>query len=213
MNICSDNLKSEINHLKAVFVGQNHYPHQLVNRTISATLSPSPKTVKYEAAPIRISIPYIGKPSHQISRLLKRQVGIDTTFSTSTTLNNLLKANGRNQGNNKHINPKGVVYKVDCDCGESYIGETSRPISTRIKEHKTSTEKSDNKSAISDHILAHPHHKIQWTETTLLARNQTDFTKRKLTEAIHIKRYKPSINRDQGYHIPSAYDHIINQSQ
>ena len=103
--------------------------------------------------------------------------------------------------------------KVDCDCGESYIGETSRPISTRIKEHKTSTEKSDNKSAISDHILAHPHHKIQWTETTLLARNQTDFTKRKLTEAIHIKRYKPSINRDQGYHIPSAYDHIINQSR
>ena len=212
MNICSVNLQTEIDLLKKVFIDLNQYPAQLVNRTISATLSPQPKPLKHEAAPVRISIPYIGKPSHQISRLLKQQAGIECTVSTSTTLNNLLQANGRNQ-DNKTNNPKGVIYKIQCDCGDSYIGETMRPINTRVREHKSSKEKSDNKSAISDHIQANPNHNIQWTDVTILARNQNDFTKRKLTEAIHIKRYNPSINRDTGYQLSSAYDQLIYQTQ
>ena len=211
-NICTTNLEEEINHLKEVFVELNHYPSQLVNRTIAATLSPpSTKPPRPESAPVKISIPYIGKPSHQISRLLKQQAGIDTTFSTSSTINNLLQANGRKQPDTKKNNPKGVIYKIDCNCGQSYIGETSRPVNTRIKEHQTSTTKLDNKSAISEHIQANPNHQIKWTDFTILAKHQSDFTKRKLTEAINIKRYRPLINRDSGYFIHNAYDELINQ--
>ncbi|XP_046583490.1 uncharacterized protein LOC124290731 [Haliotis rubra] len=210
-NICSTNLHDEINHLKEVFVSLNHYPPQLVNRTIAATLSPSTTKIPLpESAPIKISIPYIGKPSHQISRLLKQQAGIDTTFSTAATINNLLQANGRKYPQTKKPNPKGVIYKIDCNCGHSYIGETSRPVNTRIKEHQTSTIKSDQKSAISDHIATHPNHQINWTDFTILATNQSDFTKRKITEGINIKRYRPLINRDQGYFIPTAYNELIN---
>jgi predicted GIY-YIG superfamily endonuclease len=28
------------------------------------------------------------------------------------------------------------VYNIPCDCGRYYIGETSRPLEVRIKEHK-----------------------------------------------------------------------------
>ncbi|XP_067650900.1 uncharacterized protein [Haliotis asinina] len=209
-NVCSIKLHEEINHLRDVFVNLNDYPPQLLNRKIAATLSPpTTKPSQPESAPIKISIPYIGKPSHQISRLLKQQAGIDTTFTTSVTINTLLQANGRKHPQAIKPNPKDVIYKIDCNCGHSYIGETSRPIDTRIKEHQKSTIKSDQKSAVSDHIAAHPDHQIYWTDYTILSKNQSDFTKRKITEAINIKRYRPLINRDQGYPIPTAYDEFI----
>ncbi|XP_067660298.1 uncharacterized protein [Haliotis asinina] len=212
-NICSANLHDEIEHLRKVFVERNHYPPEIVNRTIEATLSTPTKRPKPASAPIKISIPYVGKTSHQISRILKQQANIDTTFSASPSLNNLLNANGRKQPTVNSNNPKCVIYKINCDCGQSYIGETSRPIKTRVKEHRTSVTNSDSKSAISDHIKKTPNHQIEWSDITILANNQTDFTKRKLTEAIHIKRQKPTINRDQGYFIPSAYDPLLYQAQ
>ncbi|XP_067682687.1 uncharacterized protein [Haliotis asinina] len=131
----------------------------------------------------------------------------------SPSLNNLLNANGRKQPTVNSNNPKCVIYKINCDCGQSCIGETSRPIKIPVKEHRTSVSNSDSKSAISDHIKENPNHQIEWSDITILANNQTDFTKSKLTEAIHIKRQKPTINRDQGYFIPSAYDALLYQAQ
>ncbi|XP_067658286.1 uncharacterized protein [Haliotis asinina] len=185
-----------------------------VNRTIASTLSvtSTPLRTRTEPVPIKIPIPYIGKTSHQINRLLKQQAGIETTFSTPQTLTNLLQANGRNHSTSRKSNLKeDVVYKIDCNCGQSYIGGTSRPINTRVKEHQASTNKSDNKSAISEHIQSNPNHQINWTEYTLLSTNQTAFIKRKLTEAIHLERHRPRISRDHGYFIPSAYDELINE--
>ncbi|XP_067668405.1 uncharacterized protein [Haliotis asinina] len=185
-NICSTNLQEELNHLKDAFTGLNDYPPELVNRTIASTLSATstPPRTRTEPAPITISIPYTGKISHQISRLMKQHASIVTTFSTPQTLNNLLQANGRTHSKSRKSIHTGVVYKSDCNCGQSYIGETSRPINARVKEHQASTNKSDNKSAVSEHIQSSPNHQINWTEYTLLSTNQPDFTKRKLT--IHI---------------------------
>ncbi|XP_067671794.1 uncharacterized protein [Haliotis asinina] len=209
-NVSSIKLHEEINHLRDVFVNLNDYPPQPVNRKIAATLSPpTTKPSRPESAPIKISIPYIGKPSHQISRLLKQQAGIDTTFTTSVTINTLLQANGRKHPQAIKPNPKDVIYKIYCNCGHSNIGETSRPVDTSIEEHQKSTIKSDQKSAVSDHIAAHPDHQINWTDYTILSKNQSDFTKRKITEAINIKRYRSLINRDQRYPIPTAYDELI----
>ncbi|XP_071104321.1 uncharacterized protein [Haliotis cracherodii] len=151
-------------------------------------------TLKPETAPFRIALPFIGKASHIISRLLKQQANIDTHFISSNSHNTLLRANGRNTTSPQE--PKGVVYKIDCNCGQSYVRETSRPINTKIKEHKTSTIESDSKSAISDHISNCPYHNINLDNVKILSNNLHDFTKRKLTEAVHIRRHKPSINRD-----------------
>ncbi|XP_067687071.1 uncharacterized protein [Haliotis asinina] len=191
-NVCSIKLHEEINRLRDVFVNHNDYPPQLVNRTIAATLSPpTTKPPRPDSTPIKISIPYIGKPSQQISRLLKQEAGTDAIFTTSVTINNLLQANGTKQPQAIKSNHKDVIYKTDCNCGHSCIGETSRPVYTRIKAHQKSTIKSDQKSAISDHIAAHPDQQFNWTDYTILSKNQSDFTKRKTTEAINIKRYRP----------------------
>ncbi|XP_067687080.1 uncharacterized protein [Haliotis asinina] len=210
INLSSNSPSAEIEHLRHVFTKFNHYPPKLVDKIIRSTLHPTRKepTNKPEQAPIRIALPFIGKTSYHISRLLKQQAGIETYFTSSTTLKTMLKANGRNTSKQQQP-PKGVVYKINRGCGEAYVGETSRPINIRIKEHLSSTTKSDRKSAISNHIIKCPNHSIIWGSVEILSKNHKDFTQRKLAEAVQIRKHKPSINRDQGYLIPTAYNELI----
>ena len=44
------------------------------------------------------------------------------------------------------------VYRIPCECGLVYIGETGRNLSLRLKEHKTNCEKAElEKSAAAKH--------------------------------------------------------------
>ncbi|XP_046562032.1 uncharacterized protein LOC124271014 [Haliotis rubra] len=113
-------LEHELNHLQHVFTSLNQYPTNLVKRTISTTLHDKPKLTKPESVPIKITLPYIGKTSHQISRLLKHQAGIDIIFTGSATLRTILQANDRNLPSKKQP-PKGVIYKISCECGDFCI--------------------------------------------------------------------------------------------
>ena len=60
-----------------------------------------------------------------------------------------------------------IVYKVNCcDCDASYIGETGRPLETRMSEDCRAVEKMDfSTSAL--HVWEHDHH-IDWTSTCVL---------------------------------------------
>ena len=100
------------------------------------------------------------------------------------------QANGR--GSNKtRAEHRGCVYKINCDCGSSYIGETGRPFNLRLKEHITSVDKLDQKSALSEHIINNPNHSIIWQQPEILASNITNWRKRKLLESINIRRLSP----------------------
>ena len=47
---------------------------------------------------------------------------------------------------------KNVIYQIPCECDKFYIGETSRPLNVRIKEHKDYLRKGDfHKSKICQH--------------------------------------------------------------
>ena len=206
-------LNAELDHLKRTFITLNAYPRQLVERTMTETLNQqTERPPKSEPSPIRISIPYQGQVSHHISRLLRKTASIDVTFSSGKTLKTILKANGRASGNQTSCNPRGCIYQLNCNCGNSYIGETSRPFDIRLKEHKTSVKNADQKSALSEHIIKNPTHTIDWQQTTILATNIHDWRKRKLLEAINIRRLTPEINRDQGVYLPNAWNNIIKPS-
>ena len=205
-SICSPHhLHEELQHLKKTFITLNGYPKKLVENTIKTTLQQrDQRPPKPEPSPVRINIPYQGPISHHISRLLKKTASIDVTFTSEKTLKNLLKANGRGATQNDQ-NPKGCIYKIKCDCGDIYIGETGRPVETRLKEHKTSIKNSDMKSTLSEHLINKPNHSINWHETEILAVNIHDWRKRKLLEAINIKRINPQLNRDVGVFLPAAW--------
>ena len=46
----------------------------------------------------------------------------------------------------------GVTYRIPCECGKVYIGETGRPMQDRIKEHDRGIQLArTDTSAVSEH--------------------------------------------------------------
>ncbi|CAG4951018.1 unnamed protein product [Parnassius apollo] len=102
------------------------------------------------------------------------------------------------------------VYKLDCECGLSYIGQTKRSIETRVKEHIADVKhRRSGKSAVCEHVQDRPHHYISFDKPQILAKEHR-FLPRMIREAIEIKKH-PNFNREDGWVLPPAWDPIINK--
>ena len=55
---------------------------------------------------------------------------------------------------------KGVIYKVPCECGAVYIGETGHNLRTRLQGHKRVVINGDTEIGIATHVRENDH-KIQ----------------------------------------------------
>ena len=90
---------------------------------------------------------YMGLASHKIERILK-EVGIQVYYSSDDKLFRSLTHKDRV---NEFQTPG--VYRIPCECGLVYIGETGRNLSLRLKEHNTNCEKAElEKSAVAKHL-------------------------------------------------------------
>ena len=100
---------------------------------------------------------------------------------------------------------KGVVYKIDCSCGQSYIGETGRTLSTRVKEHKKAVEKDDINNGISVHANS-TWHNIDWDSAQVIE-VEKNLTKRKLKESMHINSTisTSNMNLDKGLQVNQSW--------
>ena len=58
----------------------------------------------------------------------------------------------------KNAHPSHVIYKGECICGQTYIGETARNLEVRVKEHSDVNKQSEPVK----HIRKHPNHKFTW---------------------------------------------------
>ena len=89
-----------------------------------------------------------------------------------------------------------LVYKFTCNsCGEFYIGQTSRPFQLRFKEHMSSIEKKDNKSALSQHVFeCHNDLRSVSFKIDIIKQCSTPLETR-LSEAQAIDSLRPSLNR------------------
>ena len=102
-------------------------------------------------------------------------------------------------------NKCGTIYNITCDIDSSHtdIGETKRKLSQRFKEHTNL----DKPRGVGDHCQA-TGHSVSMKNTEILTR-ESNWHNRKVKEAIYIKQRAPSMNRDQGYHLPAIYNQII----
>ena len=99
-----------------------------------------------------------------------------------------------------------------------------RKFGTRLKEHKTEVESitskpftrnqrvsslsEQNKSALTDHA-SHDNHVINWPASTILDR-ESDKSTRWIKEAVHIRKGRQSLNRDEGsYTLSHTYDRFL----
>ena len=100
---------------------------------------------------------------------------------------------------------RGVIYEItwDQDPANVYIGETKRPLGKLFKEHTNLTIP----TRVGDHCNA-TGHSVSLDNTKVLTR-EPQWTKRKVKEAILIKKRAPSMNREQVYQLPPIYHQLL----
>ena len=122
-----------------------------------------------------------------------RNINIRPVFKSSRTLRSLLTKVKKRIPQER---VKGVIYRVQCECGSTYVGETGRTLETRLKEHKRAVRYDDQNNGIAVHAN-NTCHTIQWGDAEVLDKEQ-NWSKRKLKEALHIREEKDPMNLDQG---------------
>ena len=134
-----------------------------------------------------------------------------TEFKTAYRCHN--KLNRIIKGGKDRIEPlqqTGVVYKLNCqNCEASYVGQTKRKLTTRIKEHKADIKKEqENMSVVSTHRISN-NHDFQWENVEILDIEQ-NYHRRLISEMIHIKGQKEGINKQSDVQLlPECYHTII----
>ena len=102
---------------------------------------------------------------------------------------------------------KDLVYHRECKadgCSSSYIGETSRALGERVKEHSKATT-----SAILKHCKEFHHPLPSIDDFNIIDKEPSQVT-REAKEAIHIRRLDPSLNRNIGkMSIPQRFDNLL----
>jgi len=101
----------------------------------------------------------------------------------------------------------GVVYKLRCQkCFErnmivEYVGETGRKLGVRFGEHCRITRNRGLMSEVGGHMLeVHGEIKKERWDIEVLERENNEVL-RKMKEAIHISRIKPTLNVSKGVKI------------
>lgn len=137
----------------------NGYPTALINKILKKKLRQKTQKLLYRGRPlssnvIYSSIRYTGHTSQKISQKLKNHKLIPIQVNK----NNLGKYLANSKIENKDKLSHSGVYQIQCDdCDAIYIGQTGRNFNTRLKEHKTSILKNQNKTGIADHCITNNH--------------------------------------------------------
>lgn len=149
-----------------------------------------------------LRIPFINNFTRRFINIAKKH-NLNAIFTINNKLSNFIKTGKDEIDKMKHSN---VVYKISCnECDASYIGQTKRQLQTRVKEHRSNINKLTNSpSVISQHRLSH-NHEFNWDNVEILD-NERMYSKRLISEMIHIKKQTNSINKQNDTEqFPDAY--------
>jgi predicted GIY-YIG superfamily endonuclease len=103
----------------------------------------------------------------------------------------------------------GTIYHYKCEqCNKTYIGESARPLKKRIKEHQ---DVNHNITGIGEHIV-NMSHSFNKKHMSVIVKEE-DTVKRKVKEALLIRRKRPELNRDLGIELPPIYDSMLSRDR
>ena len=169
----------------------NNYPEAFVSRARSRRPAQSTNESPTKK---RVVIPYARGLSEAVQRILF-DVGLRVAFRPHTTLRQ------------EPVHPKdpvpslkkpNVVYCIPCAmCPAVYVGQTSRPLETRLKEHKDPVKHAKTEvSAVAEHVWK-GNHQVDFQRTSVLAQ-EPDTSQRCLLESWFIQSKRYTLNREAG---------------
>ena len=100
----------------------------------------------------------------------------------------------------------GVIYQIPCECGDNYIGETSKNLNERLKEHQWAIRRMDNNNSVAVHVRDTGHN-ISWENAKIMLKEENKM-RRKMKEAIKIKTI-PCFNMDQEIYLDPIRNDFI----
>jgi hypothetical protein len=168
-------LEQEKYHLSNVFKNIG-YKHKDITNTINKALektSKNPNSLENQNPNRNAYLPYIQGVTDKIVKVLSKKE-IKTSFKPHETI----KQNMRSVKDKLDPHKGKGIYKIECSCGECYIGETGRSFQIRIKEHGADIKNEHIRtSALAEHSLKTKHH-VRLEDTKILAKEEHLFKRR-----------------------------------
>ena len=141
-------------------------------------------------------IPYFSK-FHNIPRMLK-PLGINVIFKFTNCLNDLIIKNSPESDSN-------IIYKISCsDCNSIYVGQTSKTLNARIKQHKNYVKNAYDNSALFKHAFQNDHC-INWVNSSKII-NCNNWVDRNIIESFIILCNSNTLNISKGIY---SFDPIM----
>ena len=180
----SDEQQQDLKKLKEILLKSN-YPNKEVEKIIQETLrehsdnsAPNPKSQKEDQTKYTLTLPYY--PDIEVLKHRLEIFKIKLYFSYGKKLSSLLPSN-------KKMESKSVIYKIQCSCGDNYVGETKVGFPNRMKQHESLIER-DSEDTHSE-IIQH-HHAKKWQclfdpTKAIILDNETSYRRRKVKETIY----------------------------
>ena len=127
-------------------------------------------------------------------------LGLKVVFKYTNTLKNILIKNSPPNDNN-------IIYKIPCtDCNKIYIGQTSKGLDVRIKQHQYNVRQHHTNSAIFQHSF-NEDHRINWHNSNKIIKSNNYF-ERNIIESFLIDCTNNNFNIGKGMFI---FDPLIKE--
>ena len=149
-----------------------------------------------------VTLPYLGRTSHHIQRILSKH-NIKVFHTAPLKIHGMLTSHKDRQD----PHPQPGVYKIPCQCGKVYIGETGRDLPTRIKEHRANSRKGEYEKLA---IIMHSHtedHIINWEQAHLIT-SIDQWYPRRIREALEIHKH-PTVPQDIDFSISDIWQPLL----
>ncbi|CAF5011042.1 unnamed protein product, partial [Rotaria sp. Silwood1] len=136
---------NDLKTLKRMFVN-SQYPKYEIEKQIQETIrklsnNDNPQSInnqkKKDEYEISMSLPYT--PGIEVLKRKLEKLKIKLYFSYPQKLSSLVPSNINRKS-------KAIVYKIPCECGAEYIGETKRGLDERMQEHIRNIKENDDQS-------------------------------------------------------------------